>query len=195
MNLQPVFERFASLLRERLAARAFTTEDSVRYSFYCALASEGVYHTDMILEYPHPSLPGAEIDTVIRPSGERPPLAFEFKYDRANPGGRNQNRTQRAGAVFRDIFRLAKVPPEIATAKYFIYATDSEMAGYFRNPANRLAEMFESGVEPMRYGQSVFSGFSQTFLSSIAELCCDCHVSRVFSADLDTHCVRVWSVT
>jgi hypothetical protein len=144
MELKSAFQRFAVLLNERFTAGVYTTEDSIRYTFCTALLSTSeLQHLDLILEYPHPEIPGAEIDLVVTGSSARPPIAVEFKYDRGNPGGSNQNRTQRAAAVMADIFRLAKVPVSLASAKYFVYITDSEMAGYFRNPTNRLHEFFE----------------------------------------------------
>ena|SRR5213593_1895018 len=137
-QLAEAFERFANLLTERLELRVFTTEDSIRYTFYAALVASGLKHTDLVLEFPHPAIPEAEIDTIVREGDGRQPVAIEFKYDRANPGGTNQNRTKRAAAALVDIYRLVKVPPSLATVKYFVYVTDGEMAGYFRNPANRL---------------------------------------------------------
>src|SRR5713226_5255731 len=107
MQLADTFKQFSTLLGERLGLGVFTTEDSIRYTFCIALLSSGgLKHTDVILEYPHPVIPGAEIDTIIRGVNDRQPVAVEFKYDRENPGGTNQNRTQRAAAVVNDIFRL-----------------------------------------------------------------------------------------
>ena len=99
MQFAVIFKQFSTLLGERFALGVFTTEDSIRYTFYTALLSSGgLKHTDVILEHPHPVIPGAK-DTMIRGTDERSPVAVEFKYDRGNPGGKNQNRTQRAAAV------------------------------------------------------------------------------------------------
>jgi hypothetical protein len=135
MGLQSAFAEFGRLLDERLSLGVLTTEDTIRYTLYFALTTSGdLKHTDLTLEYPHPTMPGAKVDTVIAAASDRESMAFEFKYDRANPGGSNQNRTQRAARVLIDLFRLVKVPAEMAAAKYFVYVTDAEMAGYFRNP-------------------------------------------------------------
>jgi hypothetical protein len=115
MHIADTFKQFSALLGERLRLGVLTTEDSIRYTFYIALLSSGdMKHTDVILEHPHPLIPGAEIDTIIRGVNGRQPLAVEFKYDRGNPGGTNQNRTQRAAAVVGDMFRLVKVPNSVA---------------------------------------------------------------------------------
>jgi len=67
MRLAHTFKQFSTLLGERLGLEVFTTEDSIRYTFYTALlSSTGLKHTDVILEHPHPVIPGAEIDTIIR---------------------------------------------------------------------------------------------------------------------------------
>ena len=75
------------------------------------------------------------------------------------------------------MFRLVKVPNSFAAIKYFVYVTDSEMAGYFGNPANRLADLFDvSGAGRFVLGPSVFQGFSKTFVTGTASLACDCQV-------------------
>src|SRR5436309_2964376 len=103
MEFDQTFRSFASLLNERLQRGVQTTEDCIRYTFFHAALQEGIAHTDVVLEYRHPAIVGAQIDTLITRDGG---VAIEFKYDRANPGGTNQNRTQRAAAVLNDIFRL-----------------------------------------------------------------------------------------
>jgi hypothetical protein len=197
MNIQPVFEAFGRLLQQRLDAGVCTTEDSIRYTFYHAVTSVAQLDPiDMILEHPHSALPGAKIDTIVRGGPGREAIAIEFKYDRANPGGTNQNRTQRAAAAFADIFRLAKVPLTLAAIKYFVYVTDAEMAGYFKNRVNRLADIFDT-PDRKRFdiGITAFEDFSKTFRSKVAPLCCDCYISRVYGADLSpNHIVRVWEV-
>jgi len=137
-------ELFVNLLNERFLTRALTTEDSVRYTFFYAILSRGMHrHTDVILESPHPCIERAKIDTLVLARASQPSVALEFKYDRGNPGRKNQNRTQRAGAVFNDVFRLVHVPRTTAEAKYLVYLTDPEMAKYFRKPSNGLNGFFE----------------------------------------------------
>ena len=85
-------KHFAKLLSERLVAKVATTEDSIRYTFFYALLSSGGYiHTDVIIENQHPVIEGGEIDVLISPRDGSPSIAFEFKYDRAIPGGKNLN--------------------------------------------------------------------------------------------------------
>lgn len=142
--MKSVFDVFAKLLEERLKNEIFTTEDSVRYTFFLALIENGFCkHTDILLEIPHPTIPKAEVDLFVQAGDNRPATAFEFKYDRPIPSEKNAPRTQKAGAVFKDLFRLARVPKEAAPQRFFIYLTAQEMADYFRNPANRLNSFFE----------------------------------------------------
>ncbi len=193
-HLADTFAEFARLLGERIRAGVHTTEDSVRYTFYSALNTRGRFsHTEIVLEYPHPTIPGAEIDTLVQPRvGES--AAIEFKYDRGNRGGTNQNRTQRAGAALADVFRLVKVPNEVAANRYFLYVTDEEMAAYFKNPNNRLHQFFAENSR-LALNASVFDGFARTFRSRIETLISDCKVHCVFGADvLGEHCIRVWHV-
>jgi hypothetical protein len=197
MGLQGAFAEFGRLLAERLSLGALTTEDTIRYTFYLALMSQGgVRHTDVTLEYPHPTLPGAKVDTVISAAPGRESAAIEFKYDRANPGGSNQNHPRRAGKALNDLFRLVKLPAEHAALKYFVYVTDDEMAGYFRNPGNRLHELFALG-EGAEYAivAGSFQGFSHTLTTTIEPLLSECVVTSVFAADLTAkHCLRIFRV-
>jgi len=193
-HLADTFVEFAHLLSERLKAGVRTTEDSVRYTFYSALNKGGKFsHTEIVFEYPHPKIPGAEIDTLLQPrTGQS--AAIEFKYDRGNKGGTNQNRTQRAGSALADVFRLVKVPTEVAVNRYFVYVTDGEMAGYFKNPNNRLHQFFTPDSR-LALNASLFAEFAQTFRARVDALISDCEVHCAFAADLPgDHCVRVWHV-
>jgi hypothetical protein len=66
MQIEQVLEHFSAMLSARLEAKVFTTEDSIRYTFYSAAALYGgVRHTEVVLEYPHPTMPDARIDTFL----------------------------------------------------------------------------------------------------------------------------------
>lgn len=142
-DIKEVTKLFASLLNVRFTAGAVTTEDSVRYTFFHALLSSGFCkHTDIILEYPHPILARQMIDTLITARDGLRSIAVGFKYDRSIPSEWNLNMTNRAGAVFSDLFRLAHIPKEIAEIKYFFYVSDSNMANYFGNERNGYRSFF-----------------------------------------------------
>ncbi len=121
MGPQTAFAEFERLLKERLTGKFFTTEDTIRYTLYLALTTcAGLKHTELTLECPHETLRRATVDTVVSEAVGRESMAFEFKYDRANPGGSNLDKTRKAGKALIDLFRLAKIAPEVATAKYFV---------------------------------------------------------------------------
>ncbi len=169
MGLSAVFDRFGELLLARLDGDAFTTEDSVRYTFFAALLEKGgIECHNVIMEYPHPSIPGAEVDTWI-PSFDGSGLAIEFKYDRDIPSGRNTPRTQKAGKVFHDLYRLGKIEPRVR--RIFIYLAGPEMAGYFGNPTNGLSNFFllPSG-KSLVIDSAFLSGKSATFSASAGEI-------------------------
>ena len=66
--MHSTFALFAELLKERLAAKVPTVEDSVRYTFFYALLSSGACsHTEVFIEYPHPVIKAKEIDFLIIP--------------------------------------------------------------------------------------------------------------------------------
>jgi hypothetical protein len=169
MTLPAVLERFGELLHARLDSDSFTTEDSVRYTFYAALLEKGgIDGHNVIMEYRHPSIPGAKVDTWI-PNFHGSGLAVEFKYDRDIPSGRNSPRTQKAGKVFHDLYRLGKIEPSFR--RVFIYLTGQEMAGYFGNPINGLFRFFmlPSG-ESLAIDAAFVSGKSATFTASVGEV-------------------------
>ncbi|HNT24185.1 MAG TPA: hypothetical protein PKM21_07465 [Anaerolineales bacterium] len=142
--MNETWDIFGSLLEERLLDGVFTTEDAVRYTFFMALLdAKYCKHTDISLEIPHPTIPKAEVDLFIRAGDGRPATAVEFKFDRPIPSEKNAPRTQKAGAVFKDIFRLARVPGVNAQQRFFVYLAASEMTDYFCNPRNRLLSFFE----------------------------------------------------
>lgn len=168
MMLDATLARFSNVLSMRLIKGVFTTEDSVRYTFFTALLQQsGLNSEDVVLEYPHPSIAGAKIDTWI-PSFEGNSLAIEFKYDRDIPSEKNTPRTQKAGKVFHDLYRLGQIKD--GTRRLFIYLTGPEMALYFSNPGNGLTEFFSLPQGRTFPIDSAFiSGKSSTFATSVSK--------------------------
>ncbi len=162
-----IFEEFGNLLDERFNRGVVTTEDSVRYTFFAALLKAGVTPDQVVLEYPHPEIDRAKIDTWL-PSYKEGSVALEFKYDRDPPGGKNQPKTQKAGHVFKDLRRQILVAKEIGVRSYFVYVTSEEMAVYFRNPNNGHAKFWdlESGQE-ITIDERYLSNKPKTFLNAL----------------------------
>jgi hypothetical protein len=193
MPLNATLKHFGDLLDLRLKREVFTTEDAVRYTFFAALlAKGGLYAHDVVLEHRHPSIAGAEIDTWAPTFGGKG-LAVEFKYDRALPGGKNTPRTQRAGHVFHDLYRLRMVPGEMQ--RVFVYLTGPEMAKYFSNPVNGL-----SGFFTLHAGHTLLidADFMRTKAPSFVAACQetpDVQVSQLHSRSLPLeHQLRIYEV-
>ncbi len=163
-----VFEEFGRLLEKRFRREVATTEDSVRYTFFAALLKSGVTPDQVVLEYPHPEIDRAKIDTWL-PDYKGSSIAVEFKYDRDPPGGMNQPKTQKAGAVFKDLRRQALVARATGVRSYFVYVTSEEMAVYFRNPNNGHSELWslERGSD-MYIDEKYLSGKPKTFQSTLS---------------------------
>lgn len=162
-----IFEEFGKLLDQRFELGVVTTEDSVRYTFFAALLDAGVKPYQVVLEYPHPAIERAKIDTWL-PSYKEGSVAFEFKYDRDPPGGKNQPKTQKAGYVFKDLHRQVQVAKGVGIRSYFIYVTSEEMAVYFRNPNNGYVDFWElkQGAE-LEIDENYFSNKPSTFLNTL----------------------------
>jgi hypothetical protein len=140
--MDDVFSEFSSLIHTRLSTSIHTTEDSIRYTFFVALLNHtNLKPHDIVLEYPHPTISG-ESDTFI-PSLNGQPVVIEFKYDRDIPSGSSVPKTQNAGELFADIYRLSKFTALPEPERFLVYCTDQIMAQYFRKPANRYSGFFD----------------------------------------------------
>src|SRR5437899_2686070 len=128
--MENVIAAFADLLRIRFETGVLTTEDSIRYTFFAALLAEtALKPNDIVLEYPHPQIHGAKIDTFI-PSYNGKPVAIEFKYDRLIPSGAAIPRPQNAGELFKDIWRLMQFAPVTEANRILVFCTDAIMIKY-----------------------------------------------------------------
>lgn len=167
--MKEVLNEFSSLLKKRLLSNAYTTKDSVRYTFFTALLKKtNISPHEVILEYPHPRISMAEIDTYIPSTSERAGLVVEFKYDRRIPSGKNTPMPQKAGKLFNDIYRLAQFDTDPNATLWLIYFTDDEMANYLRNPINGLVDFFDLSVEEaLIIDDNYISSKSPTFRGGI----------------------------
>jgi len=163
--MKEVLEEFSSLLKNRLLNNVYTTHDSVRYTFFIALLKKAnIAPHEVILEYPHPKISGAEIDTYVPSTSERAGLVVELKYDRQIPSGQNLSRPKKAGKLFNDIYRLSQFDTDANATLRLIYLTDEEMANYLRKSKNGLVDFFELPVgEVLIVDDNYVSAKSATF--------------------------------
>jgi hypothetical protein len=162
---------FIQLLKKRLDCHVFTTEDSVRYTFFASLLHHGVTPEQVVLEAPYETIPGARLDTLIHNSQPSPPIAIEFKYTRALPGGGAVPRPMLAGKLFADLARLLQWPDP--AVRYFIYVTGRELHRYLTVPSTHgsfgrtsLAPIFTTlrvGDAPHPIDEHSFVGLPATF--------------------------------
>lgn len=195
VDLEQVIESFCDLLRSRLEKDVFTTEDSIRYTFFAALLGVGgLRPEEIVLEYRHPAIARAEVDTWI-PSSSGRSVAIEFKYDRPLPGGKNTPRTQRAGHVFNDIRRLAPLATNPSARCFIVYVATREMSAYFSNPENGLHAFF--GLElksELTIDDGFFSSKAASFVAAASGPFNICVVTRAAAQLPRDHVVRVYEV-
>jgi hypothetical protein len=164
--MENVFNDFIILLKKRFELGIFTTEDSIRYTFFYALISKGsVLPHEIILEYPHPAIQRAEIDTYI-PSFQGTSLAIEFKYDREIPSGQAIPKPQNAGELFKDMDRLARFNSNSDLKRIQVYVADRLMVTYFNNPENGHKDFF-SLRQGLKIEESYLAGKPKTFVNSL----------------------------
>ena len=187
-KINKVFEQFAIQLEQRFARRICTTEDSVRYTlFHCLTSYLDITPLDIVVEYPHSQIPKAMIDTYVLSKHELPGLIFEFKFDRKIPSHKNLNKTQRAGNVFSDIFRLVTFKSQHENLhRYFVYVTDKEMATYFRNPYNQLNDFFDLDLEKsISIERNYIENHPDTFIRAVGKPIVTCDVIARLKEDFD----------
>ena len=192
--MKTIFSQFANLLDVRFRKEIYTSEDAIRYTMFASMLHQSIPPDSLSFEHPHPTLHGKKIDTWLQ-IDDKKPIAIEFKYDRVIPSGRNQPRTQKAGSVFHDLYRLLLVNTSIGATCYFVYVTTEEMATYFANPSNGHNAFFELLPDHSIEIQSdYFSGKPQTFrkrLGNEFEARIKGVLSRSLAAD---HSLRIYEV-
>lgn len=186
--IENTLHQFSKLLEKRFQKEIFTTEDSIRYTFFhCLVNYAKLLPSDIILEYPHPSIPNAKVDAYVPSQNERPELVFEFKFDRAIPSGRNTPKPQKAGKIFADIMRLSLFPSGTKVNRYLIYVTDEEMASYFQNESNRLDDFFNlRPQQTLRVNKAYTNKHCRTFAKSAGSNSISCEIKCLLSEQFET---------
>lgn len=163
------YEQFATYLSARIASGQHLTEDSVRYSFFLALLlTTDIKQHEVILELPHPSYPGKEIDTYIVPAEGRPPTYVEFKFHRAAKS--TSPKPQKAGSLFKDVARMASLASPTSRC-LVVYLTCPEMATYFDSKSSAYSSFWrnEAGTE-FQYDNAFLENTTPTFRKVVGDL-------------------------
>jgi len=195
---QDVLGRFQELLQERLMSGSKLTEDSVRYSLHVSLQQKaGIAESEIILGYDHPTIARAKIDSFLPATRTHGPAAWELKYDRGIPSGKNQPRSNKAGALLNDFFRLAafNAPPDLE--RVVVYLTDREMTSYLANPRNRLNGLLDLAIgERFSIGGDLLRPLARSVTQKIKAPIARCHAIGKYAASLtQEHTLRVYDVS
>ena len=196
MILDKTARRFAHLVKERFSLDIYTTEDSIRYLFFCSLLVElNINPNELVLEYPHPGIQKKKIDTISLAANDRPELVFEFKFDRSIPSGQNSPKPMKAGGLLKDVSRLAKYKTEKNASRcFFVYVTDLEMMRYMNNPGNNLAEFFNLGIKiEMHIDEEYINQHSKTLIESVGTIT-PCRISGCFREDYRKYAIRIYEI-
>ncbi|MDE0422407.1 MAG: hypothetical protein OXK76_16195 [Gammaproteobacteria bacterium] len=189
--MKPIFTDFAALLETRLRRDVPTTEDSVRYTLFASLLRNQVEPHSVILEYSHPEIRRARIDTWLT-DFRGGAVAIEFKYDRDPPGGKNPPTTQKAGALFADLRRLHLVSDRAAA--YLVYLTTKPMDVYLSSPERGHRELYELAPgKSLAIGARYFANKPATFQGAAGGVF-EASVSAVLGRRFAGHSLRVYSV-
>jgi hypothetical protein len=194
--MQPIFQDFTREIGERLSSGIHTTEDDIRYTFFYCLMQSGYRPIDVLLEYPHPAIRNARVDTYVPAKDGNQGMVVEFKYDRSIPSGNNTPRTQKAGRVFADLFRLAQFDGGTPLSKYFVYVTDGEMATYFLNRSKNFDTFFQLPPgKTLIIDRPYIENHASTFTKSIGHHFTDCSVTCVIREDFGSEAwLRIYQI-
>ncbi|MBM3245279.1 MAG: hypothetical protein FJZ15_05750 [Candidatus Omnitrophica bacterium] len=197
--MKEIFNNFKSLLSQRLLKNIFTTEDSVRYTFFHSLITEGNYKPeDIILEQPckNRKFKNDRLDLYIVPKNLNRALAFEFKYNRNKSG----TYTSDAGSLFWDFFKLNNERLSNRASAYLIYLFDEQMKKYFSSPKNNLQDLLTmSEGERLLINRKYVEKFPKSFVSWVKgsdyDYITNCTIRIVFSCSLPKrHHLRIYKV-
>jgi hypothetical protein len=109
------YELFSEFLVERIESKQHLTEDSVRYSFFCAaLETTDIKQHEVILELPHPddeNFKGKEVDMHVPARNKlADELYIEFKFHRRSGKSIHHSpKPLKAGSLFKDFSRLSSI--------------------------------------------------------------------------------------
>lgn len=171
MNAIPhaTYEQFATYISARIASGQHLTEDSVRYSFFLALLlTTDIKQHELILELPHPSYPGKEIDTYVIPAEGRPGMYVEFKFHRSSKA--SSPKPQKAGGLFKDMARMASLA-SATTRCLVVYLTCPEMATYFDSKSGAYSSFWRNEIgSEFQYDGAFLENTSPTFRKVVGDL-------------------------
>jgi len=186
---------FVDICNEALAAPTPKSEDLVRYVYFQALLESGIDISHFAFEYPHPTIPRAQVDTVLVDAEGDPYLALEVKYHRNIPSGSNLPRPQLAGGLVHDLTRLSRFEPR-ECRRNFLYVTDEQMAGYLANPRNRLEWLLSTSVgTSQQLDDAGFDELSVTFQKAAGDVPQGVTITVIETADLVRgHTARLYDV-
>ena len=134
----------ADPISRALARGIMYGEDMLRYKVFSALPECGIDADRLTLEYPHPAIKGAKVDTVILNDAIFrgmifPETAIEFKYHRKSAAG-DMPRAMKAGELVNDFVRLRDFK---GVNHYVVYLSDEVMIKHMRKPKNGLSALLD----------------------------------------------------
>jgi hypothetical protein len=115
----------------------YTSEDSVRYSFFSALLQEAYARPEeIVLDYPLLD-PQGTLEMYIGPSPNRPVMMADFRYSRPVPARDDRPRLLFAAQVLGDLARLAGIGLRSADRLLVLLLT-RETITYLKHPSRGL---------------------------------------------------------
>ncbi|MFX0173530.1 MAG: hypothetical protein ACFE9L_16690 [Candidatus Hodarchaeota archaeon] len=192
------FLTFSDYLRFRFKENRRTTEDSIRYTlFHSFITKLDLNPTDFEFEVDHPKFSGKKLDTVIASNQITNGMVFEFKYDHSIPSEASINTTNRAGAIFADIFRIAQyLAVNNDQQGYFVYLTDEIMKNYFQNSAQLRSFFNLSQGKTLPLNAKDILSYRKSFVTKLEDYPIDCIITNRVSEEITpTTVLKIYQVT
>ena len=181
-----LWDELGRLLKDLFSKNVPIYEDSIRSCFRTLVCSRNGYsYNDVVFEYQHPAIQGAQTDVCVLPGKDSPDYALEFKFHRKRKNT-DSPKTENAGYLFGDIFRQARFRQAChETTCYVVYVTDMEMPRYFKNPANNCKMWYDLEQEGhLSLAEDHFSGIASAFLAKSGPIV-PCPIQRVVKCKFD----------
>jgi hypothetical protein len=130
--MNEILEEFSSLIRKVDFRQNDISADSIRVHFISAILKRtNIKRDEIFTEYPRPKIEDKERDLYIPSTSSKSGLAVQFEYHR-RPPCRHSGETQKAGNLFKCIYKLTQFDKDPDTNLWLIYVTDDEMAEYLK---------------------------------------------------------------
>ncbi len=191
--MNKIFKSSENLLNKRLTMGTYTTEDSVRYTFFLALKDHDTQPEHIILEDSHPKIDNALVDMSFPLANDKRPF-FEFKYHRTPKDRKYKPWAKKCGQLFNDIYRQYRLSDDQNEA-YIIYIYTDEVKQYLnKNGYKHIIEEPDVTIDD-DFLQDRPKTMRECITLQQGQTCPEIHFKCEFKSELNqNHYLRIYKI-